>query len=313
MNRWFVRHRPGRCAGLTNCRPVGAAVVRRLEFFGISPERVASHQPRATPWATDRRDALLAFILLSLWMPLPAARTARAADEVAIDEKLGATVPLDLQLNDESGQKVTLKALIDKPTALTLNYFRCAGICTPQLNNLVHTLNEIQLEPGKDFQVITVSFDPADTPEVAAGKRTNYLKLLKRPFPPLAWRFLTGDASSTKRLTDAVGFHFKQQRDSFLHPAALVILSPQGKVTRYMYGITYLPIDLQMAVDEAKSGLVRPTISKALDFCYSYDPAGRKYVIDVTRIAGSVTLLAAAVFAAVVLFRGRRRTERASS
>jgi len=258
-----------------------------------------------------RRAAVCSILLLSLWMPLLPA--ARAADEVAIDEKLGATVPLDLQLNDETGQKVALKALVDKPTVLTLNYFRCAGICTPQLNDLVRTLNQIQLEPGKDFQVITVSFDPADTPEVAAGKRTNYLRLMKRPFPPLAWRFLTGDAASTKRLTDAVGFKFKRQGDMFLHPAALIILSPQGKVTRYMYGITYLPFDLQMALDEAKSGLVRPTISKALSFCFSYDPASHKYVINITRIAGSVTLLAAAGFAAAVLFKGRRRTERVSS
>jgi protein SCO1/2 len=253
-------------------------------------------------------------LLLWLWQALAsAAPRPPSTDEVAIDEKLGATVPLDLQLNDETGQKVTLKSLIDKPTVLTLNYFRCAGICTAQLNNLTRTLNEIELEPGKDFQVITVSFDPADTPEVAAGKRTNYFKLMKRPFPPLAWRFLTGDAASTKRLTDAVGFKFKRQGDMFLHPGALIILSPQGKVTRYMYGITYLPVDLQMAIDEAKSGLVRPTISKALSFCYSYDPTGHKYVINVTRVAGSVTLLATAVFAAVVLFKGRRRTERVSS
>jgi protein SCO1/2 len=261
-----------------------------------------------------RTTAMCSILLLSLWPALASAAAEKpSSDEVGIDEQLGATIPSDLQLIDESGQKVSLKALIDKPTVLTLNYFRCAGICTPQLNNLVRTLNGIELEPGKDFQVITVSFDPTDTFEVAAGKRTNYLRLMKRPFPPLAWRFLTGDAASTKRLTDSVGFKFKRQGDAFLHPAALIILSPQGKVTRYMYGITYLPFDLQMAVGEAASGLVRPTISKALDFCYSYDPAGRKYVIDVTRIAGSVTLLAAAVFAAVVLFKGRRRTERASS
>ncbi len=258
--------------------------------------------------------ATCSLLLLSLWMLLlPAARTARAADEVAIDEKLGATIPLDVQLDDETGQKASLRALIDRPTVLTLNYFRCGGICTAQLHNLVQTLNQIQLEPGKDFQVITVSFDPADTPEVAADKRTSYLKLIKRPFPPLAWRFLTGDAASTKRLTDAVGFEFKRQGEMFLHPGALIILSPHGRVTRYMYGITYLPVDLQMALDEAKSGLVRPTISKALSFCYSYDPAGHKYVMNITRIAGSATLLGAAVFAAVVLFKGRRRTEGISS
>jgi protein SCO1/2 len=261
-----------------------------------------------------RRAPMSGTLLLALWvLLLPAARAARAADEVAIDEKLGATVPLDLQLNDAAGQKVTLKTLINKPTILTLNYFRCAGICMAQLNELTRTLNKIQLEPGKDFNVITVSFDPRDTPEVAAEKRNTFFKLLKRPFPPLAWRFLTGDAASTKRLADAVGFKFKPQGDMYLHPGALIILSPQGEVTRYIYGITYLPADLQMAIAEAKSGQVRPTISKALSLCFSYDPKGHKYVINVTRIAGSVTLLGAAVFVGLVLFKGRRRGEGVSS
>ncbi len=235
------------------------------------------------------------------------------AEEVGIDEKLGTTVPLGLELTDEAGQKVVLRDLIDKPTVLTLNYFRCGGICTPQLNNLVQTLNRIDLEPGKDFQVITVSFDAADTSAVAAQKRSNYLKLMTRPFPPLAWRFLTGEERATKALADAVGFNFKRQRDEFIHPGALIILSPQGKVTRYMYGITYLPSDLQMAVAEAATGVVRPTISKALEFCYSYDPVGRRYVFNLTRIAGSVTLLSAAIFAGFVLFKGRSRAERVPS
>ena len=252
-------------------------------------------------------------LLLSLWLALARPAVAAApADEVGIDERLGATIPLSLQLNDETGQPVSLRALVDKPTVLTLNYFRCGGICTPQLNNLVQTLNRIEIEPGRDFQVITVSFDSADTFEVAAAKRTNYLKLMKRPFPPTAWRFLTGDEAATKALAAAVGFNFKRQGESFIHAGALIILSPEGKVTRYMYGITYLPADLEMAVDEAASGLVRPTISKALSFCFSYDPAGRKYVINVTRIAGLATLMLAIVFAAGVLLLSRGRVEKAS-
>ncbi len=254
--------------------------------------------------------------LLVLAMCAAAARHAGAVlavDEVGIDEKLGATIPLDLELNDEAGRKIALRDLIDKPTVLTLNYFRCGGICTPQLNNLVQTLNRIGLEPGRDFQVITVSFDPTDTAAVAAQKRSNYLKLMTRPFPPLAWRFLTGEANATKALADAVGFGFKRQREEFIHPGALIVLSPQGKVTRYMYGITYLPSDLQMAVAEAATGVVRPTISKALEFCYSYDPVGRKYVFNITRVAGSVTLLFAALFAGVVLLKSRSRVEGVSS
>jgi len=257
--------------------------------------------------------AVVLGVLLFLWPAFSGC--ARAAEEVGIDEKLGAVIPADLQLNDEAGQKVSLRQLIDKPTVLTLNYFRCAGICTPQLNDLVRTLNTVELEPGKDFQVITVSFDSRDTPDLAAGKRASYLKLLKRPFPPAAWRFLTGDEASTRELTKAVGFGFKRDKDAFIHPGALIILSPDGKVTRYMYGITYLPADLQMAVGEAAAGLPRPSISKALKFCFSYDPQGHKYVISFTRIAGSISLLMAAVFGVFILVTGRRRdhTERAHS
>lgn len=252
-------------------------------------------------------------VLLFLWPAFSG--YALGAEEVGIDEKLGAVIPTDLRLNDEAGEEVSLRQLIDKPTVLTLNYFRCAGICTPQLNELARTLNTVDLEPGKDFQVITVSFDSSDTADLAARKRASYLKLLKRPFPPAAWRFLTGDEASTKGLSKVVGFGFKKDQDAFIHPGALIILSPQGKVTRYMYGITYLPADLQMAVGEAATGLARPSISKALKFCFSYDPQGRKYVISFTRIAGSISLLVAAVFAVFVLMSGRRRdrTERAHS
>ncbi|MFI5396924.1 MAG: SCO family protein [Candidatus Binatia bacterium] len=263
-----------------------------------------------------RTAAVCCSLVLSLRLALAStAPVAPAAEEVGINEQLGATIPADLQLNDETGQKVFLRQLIDKPTVLTLNYFRCAGICTPQLNDLVRTLNTIDLEPGKDFQVITVSFDSTDTPDLAAAKRTNYLKLLKRPFPPTAWRFLTGDETSTKALANTVGFGFKKDRDAFIHPGALIVLSPQGKVTRYMYGITYLPADLQMAVGEAASELARPSISKALSFCFSYDPQGRKYVVNFTRIAGLVTLLLAGAFAVFVLLpsRKRSRTEGAHS
>ena len=248
-------------------------------------------------------------LLLSLGLTLASPVCGRATDDVGITEQLGAIIPSNLQLNDETGQKVFLKQLIDKPTVLTLNYFRCGGICTPQLNNLVRTLNEIDLEPGKDFQVITVSFDSTDTFTVAAQKRTNYLKLLTRPFPPAAWRFLTGDEASTQALIDAVGFGVKKQGDAFIHPGALILLSPEEKITRYMYGLTYLPADLKMAVAEAATGLARPSISKALSFCFSYDPAGRKYVLNITRIAGSATILLAGVFAVVVLFVGRHRRQ----
>lgn len=228
------------------------------------------------------------------------------AEEVGITEKLGQTVPLDLQLKDEDGKTVTLGSLLGKPTVLSLNYFRCAGICTPQLNGMAEVFNRTQAIPGQDFQVVTVSFDPRDTPEVAAQKRTNYLREISRPFPPSAWRFMTGEGAATKALADAVGFKFKPEGEEFIHAGALIILSPKGMVSRYMYGVTYLPADLQMALQEAAQEQSRPTINKWLKFCFSYDPEGRKYVLSFNKIAATLTLLAAAAFVLVLVFRGRK-------
>lgn len=243
--------------------------------------------------------------------PSPAVQAPQfAPGEVGIDEKLGATIPLNLVLKDEEGNAVVLGTLIDKPTILTLNFFRCTGICTPLLNGMVEAINQSKAIPGKEYQVITVSFDDRDTPEIALGKRTNYLKQIQRPFPPTAWHFLTGDAATTKALCDSVGFKFKRQGDQFIHAGAIVFLSPKGQVTRYMYGITFLPADVQMAVNEAAKGEVRPTISKWLQFCFSYDPAGRRYVFSTTRASAAVILLMAAGFLAyLTLKRPRGRSD----
>jgi protein SCO1/2 len=227
-------------------------------------------------------------------------------EEVGINEKLGATIPLDLALKAEDGSSVTLRQLIDKPTILTLNYYRCAGICTPQLGGVAEVLNRTEAVPGRDFQVLTVSFDERDEPEVAAQKRTNYLGEITRPFPPAAWRFLTGPGATTKALAEAVGFKFKRVNDDFVHAAALVFISPQGKVTRYMYGTSYLPADLQMAAQEAARGEAMPTINKFLKFCFSYDPVGRKYVLNTTSISAAFIILAAAIFVFTLVRRGRK-------
>jgi protein SCO1/2 len=227
-------------------------------------------------------------------------------EEVGITERLGATIPLDLELKGEDGKPVTLRQLIDKPTILTLNYFRCAGICTPQLNGVAEVLNRTEAIPGKDFQVLTVSFDERDEPEIAAQKRTNYLGEITRPFPPSAWRFLTGPGATTKALADAVGFKFKRAGDDFVHAAAIIFVSPKGQITRYMYGVTYLPADLQLAAQEAARGEAQPTINKFLKFCFSYDPAGRRYVLNTTSIGAIVIILAALIFVFALTRRGRR-------
>jgi protein SCO1/2 len=248
--------------------------------------------------------------LSSKWLaPVLAAGLLWGATDAGINEKLGAQAALDSVLKDEDGKDITLRQLVGKPTILTLNYFTCTGICSPLLNALAGALNEIGIEPGKDFQVITVSFDPSDTPEVARQKRVNYLKQMKRPFPPEAWRFLTGSAHATKAVTDSVGFNFRPAENGFVHPGAIVVLTPRGIVSRYMYGISFLPADIQMAVQEAAAEQVRPTISRVLAFCYSYDPQGRRYVLSITRLTGAATLLFAAGFVLFVL-KGRFRSKK---
>ncbi|MDP2875833.1 MAG: SCO family protein [Holophaga sp.] len=248
----------------------------------------------------------LSISLHSQATPTPSTPPPFTVEEVGINERLGQLAALDGMLKDEDGKSVSLRTLINKPTILTLNYFRCAGICTPQLNGVVDVLNKTQAEPGKDFQVITVSFDERDTSEIAAQKRTNYLREITRPFPPTAWRFLTGDAATTRAIADSVGFKFKKQGDDFIHAGAIMFLSPKGEVTRYMYGVTYLPADLQLAAQEAARSEARPTINKWLKICFSYDPEGRRYVINFTRIGAFIVLGGALTFLLVLLRKGRR-------
>ncbi len=254
------------------------------------------------------------FVLLLAWaigalLACGVASGARGASqqEAGIVEKPGAQAALDPVLKDEDGNDIALRMLMGKPTILTLNYFRCAGICTPLLNGLATTLNEIGLEPGKDFQVVTMSFDPVDTPEVAHQKRINYLKQMTRPFPPAAWRFLTGTAQATRAVTDSVGFNFKPAGDGYVHAGAIIVLTPAGNVSRYLYGTSFLPADLQMAVQEAKLGYVRPTISKVLSFCYSYDPEGRRYIFSLTRLVGAIILVLAVAYVIYLVAAGRLR------
>lgn len=253
---------------------------------------------------------LIGLLVLAL---TPAAGAWQAAQaEVGVREKLGEKVALDSVLKDEQGKPITLHELIQKPTILTLNYFRCAAICAPLLNSLADTINQVNLEPGKDFQVITVSFDPSDTPEIAEQKQLNYLKLMKRPVPPAAWRFLTGSAESTKQVADSVGFYFRAENEEFVHPATIIVLTREGIVSHYLNGTFFLPAEVQMSLQEAAAGQTTPTISRFLAFCYSYDTESRRYVLSATRVAGISVLILIAVFL-LFLFRGRWRSNKNKS
>ena len=226
---------------------------------------------------------------------------------IGIDEKLGQFIPLDLTFYDENGNPVSLKQLIHTPIILAPVFYRCPNVCSFLLFNLTGVINKLPSEPGKEYQVLTVSFDETEKPDLAFEKKKMYLKMIEKPFPEDAWRFLTGDKENIHKLTDAIGFHFKKQGEDFLHPVTLVILSPDGKITRYMYGTEFLPFDLKMALLEASEGRVGPTLSKVLRFCFSYDPKGRKYVFNTLKVTGIVTLLFALSLILFLVFKGKKK------
>jgi protein SCO1/2 len=221
-----------------------------------------------------------------------------------IDEKLEQVIPEDIILTDEAGDTLNFKDLLsDKPIVLNLIYYTCPGICSPLVNGMIHTMESMDMTPGKDYQIITVSFDPTEGAKLAAEKKTAYYAQMERyALQPSDWRFLTGDSVQIKRLLDATGFITMKEGTEFAHPGALITLSPDGKICRYLYGVTFLPFDLKMALYEAGLGKSSPTIAKLLKLCYNYDPAGRSYVLNTTRLIGVVMLLVLLTFFIVVVF-----------
>jgi protein SCO1 len=233
----------------------------------------------------------------------------KAPSPVDIEEKLGQQIAMDVVLKDEMGADVTLRHLIDKPTILIFNYFKCPGICPVLIHNMVDVINKMPIEPGREYQLIAVSFDPTDTPELAREKKASYLNQLRRPFAPDAWHFLTGTAENTHAVADSAGFQYRQQGDMYAHPGAIILLTPMGTISRYLYGTSFVPSDVEMAVKQAAGSQVIPTVSKLLSFCYAYDPAGRTYVLSVTRLAGVATLIIVAIFAVSILWKKAKKKE----
>jgi protein SCO1/2 len=226
---------------------------------------------------------------------------------IGIEERLNQTIPLNLTFKDEMNHSVSLGQLIHTPVILALIYYSCPDVCSFLLQNLAGVISKLPAEPGKEYVILAISFDENETPELASEKKQLYLKMIERPFPENAWRFLTGDYENIQKLTGSVGFHFKREGRMFQHPVTLVILSSNGKITRYIYGMDFLPFDLKMALLEASEGRVGPTIHKVLRFCFSYDPKGRKYVFNTLKVTGIVTLAFALAFIFFLVFKGRRR------
>lgn len=246
-------------------------------------------------------------ILLSSFYKIDASQD--PTKKAALDEQLGKYIPLNSKFYNEFGEEVTLKDLIKKPTILTLVFYECKGICTPLLTELAEELNKVDLQLGKDYQIVTISFDPEETPALAKAKKGNYIKLLNNKPPDDAWTFLIGDSINIYSVTNSVGFYFFKEEDQFVHPGALIFISPDGKITRYLLGIDYLPFNIKMAILEAGEGKVGPTIAKLIKFCYTYDPEGRTYALNITRVIGILTLIAVGVFIIFLISKPKKKSE----
>jgi protein SCO1 len=231
---------------------------------------------------------------------------------VDFNEKLGSSVPLDVPFSDEDGKEVTFRKIMGgKPAVLNLIYFRCPAKCSPLLNNLADTLAHLQISPEK-YVVITLSIDPQEKAALAKEKKKNYLNTFEKPFPEESWRFLTGSEEQIKKTADSIGYGFKFEDGQYIHPLGLVFLSPEGKITRYLNGILFLPFDLEMGLMEASKGKIGAPVKRALLLCYNYDPGSRKYVFSITKIAGFVTLFLMVIFIAFLLVRGAAGKRRKS-
>lgn len=226
------------------------------------------------------------------------ATPAFAEDEgPGINERLGQTIDPNIILFDENGDSVMFGDLVDKPLILAFVYYNCPGICTPLLNGLLKVVDQVDRVPGEDYKIITVSINEDDTPKVAQQKKSNHLAQLQQDFPPDQWHWLTGDSAGISKITQSAGFGFQRTGDDFAHGAALITVSGELKIARYLYGISFNPFDLKLALIEASENRFGPSIAKVIKFCFSYDPEGRSYVFNVTRISGIGILLTLIAFA----------------
>jgi protein SCO1/2 len=249
--------------------------------------------------------AMLAVLLLNTSFALLAA--SQKPLEVGITERLDQYIPDSITLTDAEGRQLNLKQLINKPTVINFVYFRCPGICSPLMNGLSDVINKTDMVLGKDYQVITISFDSRETYDLAYKKRVNYLKKMEHKSDSAGWIFLTGDSLNIQRITQSTGFGFKFVGTEFMHEGALIMISPKGKITRYLKGINFLPFEFKLAILEASEGKSAPTVGKVIQFCFSYDASSQRYVLDITKISAILILFFAVTLLTYLLIKSRRR------
>src|SRR3954464_12179503 len=237
-----------------------------------------------------------------------------ALRDIGFDQNLDQPVPLDVTFRDEHGAAVRLGDFFGtRPVVLVFAYYDCPMLCTQVINGLSSALGVMSLNPGKDFAIVTVSFNPRDTPASAAAKKASYLERYRRPGAAAGWHFLTGDQATIDRLTKAAGFRYAWDAETqqYAHPSGVIVLTPDGRLSKYLFGIEYGPRDLRFAIVEASNGAIGTPVDSLLLYCYHYDPMTGRYgliVMRALRVAGAATVLAIGTFIVVMVRKEKRRS-----
>ena len=248
--------------------------------------------------------------------PVPTGNSTEVLKKVGIEQKLNSQIPLDLSFRDEAGREVRLGEYFrsGRPVVLTLVYYECPMLCNQVLNGTVGALQALSFTPGREFEVVTVSFDPREGPELAAKKKETYLKRFGREGAGEGWHFLTGDKASIDALAQSVGFRYvwDEQSQQFAHASAIMVATPEGRLSHYFYGIEYSPKDLRLALVEASEGRIGSPVDELILYCYHYDPATGKFapVMAVLRVAGVLTVFGVVALILLLVRRTRRNQER---
>jgi len=257
-----------------------------------------------------------AVCVLALFLQIAGvARAQGIVDGIGIEQRLNESVPLDLVFRDETGAQVRLGDYFGKkPVILSLVYLKCPMLCTLVLNGLVRSLRATSFDAGREFEVITVSFDPRETTERAATMKRVYMEEYRRPGAEQGWHFLTGDEASIARLTEAVGFRYKYDPESgqFAHASGIMVLTPKGRIAQYFYGLEYSARDLRLSLVESAENRIGSPVDQVLLYCFRYDPAKGKYglvIMKALRVAGVGTVLGLATVILSLVYRQRRKEQ----
>jgi protein SCO1 len=280
-----------------------------LNHIKISERQNARSRRVLLSLSWSLRLCILAFVSLFLLQSVEAEETSPSHVKVGIEEKLGQYIPLDLKFKDENGNDITLRQISNgKPLIIDMAYFECPGICDVVMAGIKKMIDNTSQVPGRDFDIVTISFNSNDNPKIAREKKAQFWRTLDRTIPSDAWRFLTGDSAAIHGLTNSLGFYFmKDKYGRFTHPTGLIVVDKDGKIVRYIQGTTFALANVEMALREAQAGSAEQIIGSTPQVCFSREPSGALITDDVLRAGGVGTLVFMAGF---VVFLRRKKSQK---